>query len=154
MYRRAVAIANFSQDLSSFSYHWGGTLFATSTGVTTDADAMGVSVDIAGDVGCLISAAMIVGGRSGTGTPTLTAKMQESTTGTGSWTDVTGGAFAAQTTSNSIQVISYLPTKRYQRSTGTIVGTNPVFPAMITIIGPRRNAPGTATGFDNTAAAQ
>lgn len=147
-------MSNFAQDLSTFAYHWGGTLFSTTTGVTTDADAVGASVDISGDVGCMISAALIVGVRSGTGTPTLTAKMQESTTGTGSWTDATGGSFSAQTTSNSIQVVSYLATKRYQRVTGTILGTNPVFPAMVTIIGPRRIAPDGAAGYDNTAAAQ
>lgn len=146
-------MANFAQDLTTGSYHWVGTLFASSTGVTTSADCAGVSVDIAEDVGCMVTAGLIVGGRSGT-SPEANMKMQESTTGTGSWTDCTGGAFAAQTTSNSMQLISYLATKQYQRCTGTIAGTTPVFPMHVFIVAPRRINPDSGGGFNNTAAAQ
>lgn len=140
---------NFAQDLSTHAYLWEGAAFANSTGVITDA--AGVSVDIGKTVGCMISAALIIGGRSGTGTPTLTTTMQESTDGT-TWTTAT--TFAAQTVSNTVVVTSYLATKRYQRATHTILGTNPVFPAHVMIVGPRRIAPLGDGGFDNTAAGQ
>jgi len=143
-------MANFVQSLSSDCYQWGGALFANTTGVTTDS--AGTSVDIALDVGCMISAAQVIGGRSGTGTPTITTIMQESTDGT-TWTSATGGAFGAKTVSNDVSVIAYLATKRYQRATCTILGTAPVFPVSVVVVGARRVAPDGDGGFSNTAAA-
>jgi hypothetical protein len=136
---------DISQELIS------GSLFATSTGVTTDANAQGVSVDGAPAVTNIYTAIQIVGGLAGTGTPTLTSKVQESTDGT-TWTDVTGGAFTAVTTTSNVQAIPFKPTKRYIRTTGTVAGTNPVAEATTLIYAGRIMEPSTFSGFDQTAA--
>ena len=129
-----------------------GSLFATSTGVSTDANAEGASVDLASNVGNICSAIQIVGGLAGTGTPTLASKVQESTDGTNNWTDVTGGGFTAVTTANNVQTIGFKPTKRYVRTTGTVAGTNPVAEATTLIYAPRRTMPDNDGGFDLTVA--
>ena len=144
-------MANFMGDLSQ--YIQTGSLFATSTGVSTNANASGVSVDLIDDVANIISAVQIVGGVAGTGTPTLATKMQESTDGTNNWTDVTGGAFTNVTTTNVVQVIAFKPTKRYVRSTGTVAGTNPVFETSTIVLAPRRTVPTNVGGFSTTVAA-
>lgn len=137
---------DISQELIS------GSLFATSTGVTTDANAAGVSVDAGGAVTNIFTAIQIVGGLAGTGTPTLTSKVQESTDGSNNWTDVTGGAFTAVTTTSNVQAIPFKPTKRYIRTTGTVAGTNPVAEATTLIYAGRIMEPSTFSGFDQTAA--
>lgn len=141
-------MANFSGDISQHIVT--PTLFGTTTGVTTDANATGASVDLADNVGNIVSAVLVVGVRTGT-SPTLNTKMQESTDGT-TWTDVTGGAFTQQTTSSQSECISFKPTKRYVRCTGTVGGTSPVFPVTVTVVAPRRHTPTNEGGFDNTAA--
>lgn len=145
-------MANFAGDFAGV-YSTTATLFATSTGVTTDANATGVSVNLSADVANIVSAILVVGGVAGTGTPTLTAKIQESTDGTNNFTDVTGGGFTAVTTTNQVQVISFKPTKPYLKSAGTVSGTNPVFEATI-LIGPFpiRTAPANDGGWDTTVA--
>lgn len=149
-------MANIAQDLSTTSYRWSGTLFGSTTAITTNTQYQGVSVDVGLDVGNMITAVQVTGIVTGT-TPTANGKMQESTDGT-TWTDAvysTGGAtvaFAQVTTSNNVQVLSYYGTKRYQRSTGTVSGTNPVFTTQILVVGPRRVAPAGDGGFSNQAA--
>jgi hypothetical protein len=144
-------VANWVGDLSQQIVS--GSLFATSTGVSTDANAAGVSVDLASNVGNIITAVQVVGGLAGTGTPTLASKVQESTDGTNNWTDVTGGGFTAVTTTSNVQAIGIKPTKRYVRTTGTVAGTSPVAEATTLIYAPRRTAPDNDGGFDQTAAA-
>lgn len=129
-----------------------GSLFATSTGVTTDANAAGASVDCGGAVANIYTAVQIVGGLAGTGTPTLTSKVQESTDGSNNWTDVTGGAFTAVTTTNQLEAIPFKPTKRYIRTTGTVSGTNPVAEVTTLIYAARIMEPSTFSGFNQTAA--
>ena len=145
-------MANFVGDLSQNI--GSGSLFATSTGVSTNANAQGVSVDLIDDVANIISAVQVVGGIAGTGTPTLTTVMQESTDGTNNWTAITGGAFSAVTTTNNVQIISFKPTRRYVRSTGTVAGTSPVFEATTIVIAPRRGVPVNFGGFSQVAAGQ
>ena len=143
-------MANFRGDISQELI--AASLWATSTGVTTDAAASGASVDIGGDVGNILTAVQVVGGLAGTGTPTLTSKVQESTDGSNNWTDVTGGGFTAVTTSQNVQAIGFKPTKRYVRTTGTVAGTNPVAEATTLIYAARITIPSTYSGFDQTAA--
>ena len=143
-------MANFVGDLSPQLIS--GSLFATSTGVTTDANAAGASVDIGPSVGNILTAIQIVGGLAGTGTPTLTSKVQESTDGSNNWTDVTGGAFTAVTTTNQVEAIPFKPTKRYVRTTGTVAGTNPVAEATTLIYAARITVPSTYGGFNTTVA--
>ena len=145
-------MANFVGDLSQNI--GSGSLFATSTGVSTNANAQGVSVDLIDDVANIISAVQVVGGIAGTGTPTLTTVMQESTDGTNNWTAITGGAFSAVTTTNNVQIISFKPTRRYVRSTGTVAGTSPVFETTTIVIAPRRGVPVNFGGFSQVAAGQ
>lgn len=142
-------MANFVGDISGQLI--AGSLFATSTGVTTDANAQGSSVDAAGAVSNIYTAVQIVGGLAGTGTPTLTSKVQESTDGT-TWTDVTGGAFTAVTTTNQVEAIPFKPTKRYIRTTGTVSGTSPVAETMTLIYAARITEPSTFSGFNQTVA--
>lgn len=131
-----------------------GSLFATSTGVTTNADAAGSSVDIANDVGNILTCIQVVGGLAGTGTPTVGgAKVQESTDGSSNWTDVTNqGTFSSVTTTNNVQAITFEPVKRYVRTTATVAGTNPVAEMTTIIYAPRRNTPTSIGGFNQTAA--
>lgn len=144
-------MANFTGDISQHIVS--GSLFATSTGVSTDANAAGASVDLASNVGNVCTAVQVVGGLAGTGTPTLASKVQESTDGTNNWTDVTGGAFAAASVANSVQMVAFKPTKRYVRTTGTVAGTSPVAETTTLIYAPRRTVPDNDGGFDLTAAA-
>lgn len=143
-------MSNFAGDFSSM-YGCTATLFATSTGVSTSANLSGSSVDLAPNVSNVVSAILVCGNAAGT-SPTMDAKIQESTDGT-TWTDVTGGAFTQVTTSNQLQVLPFKPTKRYVRSTGTVGGTSPVFEATV-LIGPYplRTAPSNDGGWDTTAA--
>lgn len=147
-------MANFAGDFStSGMYGHTATLFATSTGVSTDANAGGVSVDLSSNDSNIVSATLVVGNAAGT-SPTLNAKMQESTDGSSNWTDVTGGAFTQVTTSNKLETIAFKPTKRYVRCTGTVGGTNPVLETTV-LVGPYplRTAPANDGGWDTTAAA-
>jgi hypothetical protein len=143
-------MANFVGDLSS-SYNTSVTLFATSTGVSTSANAEGVSLNVSADVSNVFSAFLIVGNAGGT-SPTLNMKMQESTDGT-TYTDITSGAFTQVTTSNQKQMIPIQPTKQYVRCTGTVAGTSPVFEATVGVIYPLRTAPNNVGGFSNASAA-
>ena len=83
-------MANFAGDFSSM-YGCTATLFATSTGVSTSANLSGSSVDLASNAANIVSAILVCGNAAGT-TPTMDAKIQESTDGSSNWTDVTGGA--------------------------------------------------------------
>lgn len=141
-------MANFLGDLSN--YIGTASLWATSTGVSTNANAQGASVDIGPTVSPIVSAVLVVGNVAGT-TPTGDFKVQESTDGT-TYTDVTGGAFTQVTTSSAVQVLAFQPTKRYLRTTGTVAGTNPVLEATTLVIAPRRLVPANDGGFDQTAA--
>lgn len=128
-----------------------GSLFGTSTGVSTNANASGVSVDLSSDVGNIVSAVLIVGNAAGT-TPTGDFLVQESTDGT-TWTSATSGAFTQVTTSNQVQVVAFEPTKRYVRTTGTVAGTNPVFEAQTLIVASRRVTPANSGGFSQASSA-
>ena len=143
-------MANFKGDISQDIL--GLSLFATSTGVTTDANAAGASVDLVSNVGNICTAVQVVGGLAGTGTPTLTSKVQESTDGSNNWTDVTGGGFTAVTTTGNVQAIPFKPTKRYVRTTGTVAGTSPVAEATTIIYAAARHIPANDGGFDTTSA--
>lgn len=143
-------MANFLGDLEPTIVS--GSLFATSTGVTTDANAAGASVDLINSVGLICSAIQVVGGLAGTGTPTLASKVQQSTDGSNNWTDITGAAFTAVTTTQNVQVINFQPTYRYVRTTGTVAGTNPVAEATTLIYAARRTSPTGIGGFSTTAA--
>lgn len=143
-------MANFASDLSS-AYVVTGTLFATSTGVTTSAHLQGASVDTTPIVSNNVSAILVVGNVAGT-SPTMDAKMQESTDGT-TWTDVASGAFTQVTQSTNVQTLPIQPTKRYLRSTGTVGGTTPVLETTILVVGPRQAAPSAVGGFNLTAVA-
>ena len=143
-------MANFVGDISQEIL--GLSLFATSTGVSTDANAAGGFVDLASDVANICTAIQIVGGLAGTGTPTLTSKLQESTDGVNNITDVTGGGFTAVTTTGNVQAVPFKPTKRYVRTTGTVAGTSPVAEATTIIYAPRRTMPDNDGGWDQTVA--
>jgi hypothetical protein len=145
-------MANFAGDFSGM-YGCSATLFATSTGVSTDANAAGVSVDLSSNGAGIVTAILVVGNAAGT-SPTGNFKMQESTDGSNNWTDVTGGAFTQVTTSNQVQPIGIKPTKRYVRCTGTVGGTSPVLETTV-LVGPfpLRTAPANDGGFDTSAAA-
>lgn len=143
-------MANFHGDFSS-AYISSCPLFATSTGVTTNAHLSGVSVDLADNVGNVVTAFLISGNAGGTN-PTMDAKIRESTDGT-TYTDVTGGAFTQVTTHSNVQALAIKPTKRYLSVTGTVAGTNPVFETTFLFLAPRRTSPANVGGFDNTAAA-
>lgn len=145
-------MSNFAGDFSS-QYTSPGTLFATSTGVTTDSHLTGVSADLGPNVANVLSAILVVGGIAGTGTPGFTARIQESNDGSNSWTDVASGAFSAQTTTNTVQIIPIKPSKRYLRSTGTVQGTNPVAECTIIFLAPMTTGPVNTGGFNQTAAA-
>lgn len=130
-----------------------GSLFATSTGVTTNADAAGASVDIANDVANILTCIQVVGNVAGTGTPTLTTVVQESADGSTSWANVANqGTFGGVTTTNNVAAITFEPTKRYVRTTGTVAGTNPVFETTTIIYAPRRDTPTNQGGFSTSAA--
>lgn len=144
-------MAAFVGDLSS-AYIQKGSLWATSTGVTTDANAQGASVDAVDDVANVLSATLIVGGVAGTGTPTLSVKVQASTDGSSNWTDVDGGTFTAVSTTQTIETIPIKPKYRYLRTTGTLAGTNPVFEATTIFQAPRTTAPANSGGFSQSAA--
>ena len=141
----------FVGDLSGM-YATSATLFATSTGVTLSANAVGVSVDMAGNASNIVSSILVTGNAGGT-TPTLDVYLQESTDGS-TWTSVTGGAFTQVTTSNNVQVLPFKPTKRYIRCNGTTGGTSPVFETTC-LIGPfpLRTAPANDGGWDTVASA-
>lgn len=143
-------MANFHGDLSKDIIL--ASLTCNTTGITTDASAAGNSVDLVSNVANIVNAIQVVGDRTGTGTPTLTSKVQESTDGSNNWTDVTGGGFTAVTTTNNVQVVPFKPTKRYVRTTGTFSGTNPVFTVQTLILAPRRHTPDAVGGFDTTSA--
>lgn len=165
-------MANYAGDLSN-GYLYGPTLQGNTTAVTTDASAQGSSVDIGLGVGSVVTAIAVAGGITGT-SPTLTLKMQESTDGTNNWTDalrydgstanvwkqttlasgvLTEVASVTQITTNGAYCMAYEPTKRYQRCTGTVGGTNPVFPITVCVVDPRRTAAANTGGFSTTAAA-
>jgi hypothetical protein len=167
--------SGFSGDISN-GYLFGPTLAnATSmvTGITTDASAAGASVDIGIGVGSIITAVVTAGAVTGT-SPTLTLKMQESTDGSSNWTDslrydgttasvwkqttlasgvLTEVASVTQITTNGVYTQAYEPTKRYQRCTGTVGGTSPVFPITVCVVDPRRTAAANTGGFNTTVAA-
>jgi hypothetical protein len=141
-------VANFAGDLTPHIIS--ATLYGNTTGVTTSANLQGASVDLADNVGNVITAVAVVGVVTGT-SPTMDAKMQESTDGT-TWTDVTSGAFTQITTSSQVQALAIKPTKRYVRCTGTVGGTSPVFPTQVVVYAARRHVPTSFGGFNNTAA--
>lgn len=119
----------------------GGADIATVTTSGTNA-----SVDFVSDVGNYASCLQYVGTVSGTGGPTLTTKIQESTDGT-TWTDITGATFTAVTTSNDRQLISFKTLKRYVRGYNTIAGTtSPSFVVGNTFFAQRRTVPNSALG--------
>lgn len=142
-------MASFAGDFSS-QYQSSVALFATSTGVSTSANAQGTSVDISNVDSNVLTAFLIVGNAAGTN-PTMNMKVTESTDGT-TYTDVTDGAFTQVTTSNQIQALPVKPRLRYVSVTGTVAGTNPVFEATVMVIGARRN-PSAFGGWSTSASA-
>lgn len=143
-------MANFIGDISQHIVS--ASLYATSTGVSTSANAAGASVDLASCVGNICTAVQVCGNLAGTGGPTMDTLLQESTDGSNNWTAVTGGAFTQVTASNVVEALPFKPTKRYVRTTATVGGTNPVAEATTLIYAPRVHTPANDGGFDLTAA--
>lgn len=144
-------MANWVGDLSQEIM--GLSLFATSTGVTTDSSAAGASVDLAANVANICTAIQVVGGLAGASAPSMTGKVQESTDGSTNWTDVTGGGFVAVITTGNVQMVPFKPTKRYVRTTASFSGsTNPVAEATTLIYAPRRTMPDNDGGWDTAVA--
>jgi hypothetical protein len=56
---------------------------------------------------------------------TWTGHLEESTTGGGGWTAITGGAFTAVTEGEQFQIIRFTRTKRWVRYVATVVGGSP-----------------------------
>ena len=56
---------------------------------------------------------------------TLDGHIEESATGTGSWSAITGATFTQVTGSNNLQVIQFTRTARYVRWVGTVAGGTP-----------------------------
>lgn len=97
---------------------------------TLTASANGTGADFqSGDGRC--TALQITGTVSGT-TPSLAGKIQESSDNS-TWTDVSGAAFTAVSTTDNAQAISFDRTKRYVRYAATITGTSPSFPIAVVI---------------------
>jgi hypothetical protein len=69
---------------------------------------------------------------------TLTGHIEESPTGTSSWTAITGATFAAVTGSNDVQAIRFTRTARYVRWVGTITGDTPSVSVAVLIGQPRK----------------
>jgi hypothetical protein len=84
---------------------------------------------VSGDGRC--TAIQQVGSVAGT-SPNLAGKIQESSDQS-AWTDVSGAAFTAVTTSDNVQAISFDRTKRYLRYLGTITGTSPSFALAVVV---------------------
>lgn len=117
--------------------------------VTTSAT--GTSCDFADEVANRASCIQYISTVSGTGSPTQTGKIQESTDGT-TWTDITGATFTATTTSNNVQLISFNVLKRYVRGYDTISGTtSPSFTLGRTFLAQRRMTPANNGGWVNDA---
>jgi hypothetical protein len=97
---------------------------------TLTASANGTSADfIAGDGRC--TALQITGTVGGT-SPSLAGKIQESADNS-NWTDVSGAAFAAVSSADNAQAISFDRTKRFLRYVATVTGTSPSFPIAVVI---------------------
>lgn len=129
-------------------------VFGSTTGIA--ATGAGASVDLIDTIGNYATAVQVVGTVTGT-SPTLDTKVQESTDGT-TWTDAVDQqgntlAFTQVTTSTNVQAASWMPRKRYCRTTSTTGGTTPVFPTATLFIAQRRATPANKGGFDQTAAA-
>lgn len=92
-----------------------------------------------GDGVCVISVGAATGGPSA---QTVAAKLQESDSGTGSWTDITGAAITAITTDSKTAEIRIdrrkrVASKRYIRAVvtpGFTGGTTPAIPVAATIM--------------------
>lgn len=90
----------------------------------------GSAVDLlAGDGRCF--AIQQVGTVTGT-SPALAGKLQESADAS-NWTDIAGATFAAVSTTDNVQAISFDRTLRYVRYVGTITGTSPSFPLAVIV---------------------
>lgn len=99
--------------------------------------------DLDGDMILMLDAAANSGG-----TTTLDVKLQSADTGTGTYGDVTGGAFTQVTTSASFQtlIIPRASAKRYIKVLGTLgAGTTAVFGVKL-ISGKRDSINATPTG--------
>jgi len=71
-------------------------------------------------------------------TPTLDVKLQESSTGSGSWTDISGATFTQVTDSaNATEAIGLVvdDVKQFIRAVGTITGTSPTFSFGVVMVG-------------------
>jgi hypothetical protein len=74
-------------------------------------------------------------GSFGANSTSLTVQIEESATGTGSWTAIPNMVFTAVTTSNQHQVVRGLRTHRYCRANAiTVSGTTPSIEANVEII--------------------
>jgi len=69
---------------------------------------------------------------------TLAGRIEESPTGTSSWTAISGAAFADVTGSNDVQVIRFTRTARYVRYVGTLTGATPSADVAVLIGEPRK----------------
>jgi hypothetical protein len=96
----------------------------------------GLAVDLIDADGSCV-AIQTVGTVGGT-TPSITGKIQESADNS-TWTDVANATFAAVTTSNNVQAITFERTKRYLRYFRTVSGTGPTF-ALSVVIGEQKKS--------------
>jgi len=127
-----------------------GSLLVPKT-VTTSGDAAGSAVDMAGGT-VWGNAVLSIGAVSGT-SPTLDAKLQSNTTSSGgTWTDITGAAFAQKTTSNQQETINFaLPAgQKYVRMTGTTGGTSPSFAAHCLLAAQKKYVAETNAGYSRS----
>jgi hypothetical protein len=96
----------------------------------------GAAVDLQdADGNCF--ATLHIGAVSGT-TPTLDVKIQESDTSGGTYTDISGAAFAQQTASNKWLAINFKRAKRFARGAVTIGGSTPSFTIAVAIFGVKK----------------
>jgi hypothetical protein len=118
----------------------------TTTGASVD------FVDVVGNMGTALLKVATVSG-SGSPSPSLAAKIQESTDGT-TWTDITGATFTTVTTTTNNQACSFRTLKRYVRGYYTVAGqTSPSFTSCLTFLGQRRTTPSGNGGWTNESGA-
>jgi hypothetical protein len=68
-----------------------------------------------------------------TGTPTLNVSLEQSASGTGSWSAVPGSAIAQLSAAGNAVAFAY-PTANYVRVTATVAGTTPAVTATVAVI--------------------
>lgn len=104
--------------MSQFNFPQGATVVSLSAAASQASTVTGSAVDLIDYEG-----PVTISQNHGTGTGTLTGKIQDSADGSTGWADVSGAAFTQSTTTADCQAISLWPRqiRRYVRYVGTIV---------------------------------